>query len=113
MNEQNPAITPVESSVLSDYKNRSTGLIIFGILTLLLGGLCALFIPLMLFGQTMAAKAPNAPPPNTAMLLPGLAMYGGLAVALIWLGIGSIKARRWARALLLIFSWTWLIFASS
>ena len=113
MNEQNPAITPVEASVLSDYKNRSTGLIIFGILTLLLGGLCALFIPLMLFGQTMAAKAPNAPPPNTAMLLPGLAMYGGLAVALIWLGIGSIKARRWARALLLIFSWTWLIFASS
>jgi hypothetical protein len=30
-------------------------------------------------------------------------------VALIWLGIGSIKARRWARALLLIFSWSWLI----
>jgi hypothetical protein len=32
-----------------------------------------------------------------------------LAVALIWLGIGSIKARRWARALLLIFSWSWLV----
>ena len=30
-------------------------------------------------------------------------------MALIWLGIGSIKARRWARALLLIFSWSWLI----
>ena len=36
-------------------------------------------------------------------------MYGFLAVALIWLGIGSIKARRWARALLLIFSWSWLV----
>jgi hypothetical protein len=27
---------------------------------------------------------------------------------LVWLGIGSIQARRWARALLLIFSWSWL-----
>jgi hypothetical protein len=36
-------------------------------------------------------------------------MYGALAVTLIWLGIGSIKARRWARALLLIFSWSWLV----
>src|SRR5690348_5365557 len=36
-------------------------------------------------------------------------LYGGLAVALVWLGIGSMMARRWARALLLIFSWSWLI----
>jgi hypothetical protein len=41
-------------------------------------------------------------------MLPGMAVYGMLAVALIWLGIGSIQARRWARALLLIFSWSWL-----
>ena len=57
----------------------------------------------------MAAKAPDAPPMNSATLLPALAFYGMLAVTLIWLGIGSIKARRWARALLLIFSWSWLI----
>jgi hypothetical protein len=42
-------------------------------------------------------------------MLPGMAVYGLLAVALVWLGIGSLKARRWARALLLIFSWSWLI----
>jgi hypothetical protein len=42
-------------------------------------------------------------------MLPGMAVYGLLAVALIWLGIGSIQKRRWARALLLIFSWSWLI----
>ena len=36
-------------------------------------------------------------------------VYVPLAVALIWLGIGSIQKRRWARALLLIFSWSWLI----
>ena len=109
MNEQNPAVPPVEAAPSPDYKDRSTGLVIFGILTLLLGCLAGLFVPLMLFGQMMAAKAPDAPPMNHATMLPGMAVYGLLAVALIWLGIGSIKARRWARALLLIFSWSWLI----
>src|SRR5882757_285048 len=109
MNEQNPAAPPIESVPPPAYKDRSSGLVIFGILTLLLGCLAGLFVPLMLFGQMMAAKAPNAPPVNHATMLPGVAVYVLLAVALIWLGIGSIKARRWARALLLIFSWSWLI----
>jgi hypothetical protein len=43
------------------------------------------------------------------MILPALAIYGVLSATLIWLGIGSIQARRWARALLLIFSWSWLV----
>jgi hypothetical protein len=30
-------------------------------------------------------------------------------VVLVWLGIGSIMPRRWARALLLVFSWCWLV----
>ena len=107
MNESH--LPPIEATPSPDYKDRSTGLMVFGILTLLLGVLAGLFVPLMLFGQMMAAKAPDAPPVNHAALLPGIAIYGGLAVVLIWLGIGSIKARRWARALLLIFSWSWLI----
>src|ERR1700690_823737 len=109
MNEQNPAAPPVETAPLPDYKDRSTGLLVFGILTLLLGCLAGLFVLLMLFGQMMAAKAPNTPPVNHAAMLQGMAVYGLLAVALVWLGIGSILARRWARALLLIFSWSWLI----
>lgn len=109
MNEENSGILPIEAAALPAYKDRSTGLTIFGILTLLLGCLAGLFVPLMVFGQMMAAKAPNAPPANTAAILPAMSIYIILAVALIWLGIGSIKARRWARALLLIFSWSWLV----
>lgn len=37
-------------------------------------------------------------------------MYGAMAVAFVWLGTGSIMARRWARALLAVISWTLLIF---
>src|ERR1035437_546870 len=109
MNEPIPEITPVETTALPAYKDRSTGLLVFGILTLLLGCLAGLFVPLMLFGQMMAAKAPNAPPVNHPVLLPGMAISRLLAVALVWLGICSLKARRWARALLLIFSWSGLI----
>jgi hypothetical protein len=36
-------------------------------------------------------------------------MFGFMAVIFVWLGIGSIKARRWARALLLVFAWSWLL----
>jgi hypothetical protein len=109
MNDQYPAIPPIEAAPAPAYKDRSTGLMVFGILTLLLGCLAGLFVPLMLFAQIMAAKAPHAEQVNHATMLPAMAIYGGLAVMLIWLGIGSIKARRWARALLLIFSWSWLI----
>ena len=90
------------------YKNRSTGLVIFGLLTILLGCLSGLLVPLILFGQAMSAKTTDTPLPFST-ILPGILMYGILAVALVWLGIGSILARRWARALLLIFSWSWLI----
>jgi hypothetical protein len=89
------------------YQDRKTGLVIFGILTALMGGLCALLIPLMLLGQSMAPK--TGVEQNTMMILPAVVMYGGLAVVLIWLGIGSIMARRWARALMLIYSWSWLL----
>src|SRR4051812_38801345 len=90
------------------YEDRKTGLTIFGILTLLMGAVCALFIPLMLASLTMSANV-RGPAQDTRMILPALLMYGGLAVMFVWLGIGSIKARRWARALLLILAWCWLL----
>lgn len=90
------------------YKDRSTGLLIFGVFTMLLGCLMGLFALLMVAGQMVAAQT-NPPSANISMILPVVAMYGCLAVALIWLGIGSLQARRWARALLLVFSWSWLV----
>jgi hypothetical protein len=90
------------------YKDRRTALIFFGVLTIAMGSMMALFIPLMLFGATMAAKEPGSGD-MYRMMSPACVMYGTLAIALIWLGIGSATTRRWARALLLIFSWSWLI----
>jgi len=90
------------------YKDRRTGLIVLGILEILLGGLCVLLVPLLFFGQAMQARVTGAAP-QYRIILPAAATYGTLAATFIWLGIGSILARRWARALVLVLSWSWLM----
>jgi hypothetical protein len=108
MNQPDSGAAPVESFPSPmPFKDRTVGLVVFGILTILLGGMAALFVLVML-AQVVFARAITATP-SFSVMLPGISIYGFMAVALVWLGIGSIKARRWARALLLIFSWSWLI----
>ncbi|MFA6560839.1 MAG: hypothetical protein WCV00_02900 [Verrucomicrobiia bacterium] len=80
----------------------------FGVLEILIGCFCTLMIPLMLWGQAIQAQMTKAPP-DYSMLVPAALIYATLGVAFIWLGIGSILCRRWARALLLILSWSWLL----
>lgn len=88
------------------FKDRKVGLVVFGSLTAFLGLLAALFVPLMILASHLPAQ-PNAPArPNMS---PIAAIYAVLAIVLIWLGIGSIMARRWARALLAVWSWSWLV----
>ena len=107
MNEAMPLTAPIESPGAA-LKDRSTGLLVFGVLTVALGCLAGLFVLAMLAGQAMAARTTQVPA-NFAAILPAISIYASLAAALICLGIGSIQARRWARALLLIFSWSWLL----
>jgi len=89
----------------AQFQNRKAGLVFFGVLTLLGGCLFALFVPLIIFAVKMAEHTAN-PPPRDINVSVIAVMYGSLAIAHIWLGIGSIKARRWARALLAICSWS-------
>ena len=85
--------------VIRNTINRHTGLMIFGVLTIGLGCMAALGTFFIVIGQLLAASIPNGPPPMPfSAILPGICVYVILAVALIWLGIGSIRARRWARA---------------
>jgi len=90
-----------------EFKDRRAGLICFGVLEILLGALCVLFIPLMLFGQAMAAKTSGGET-QYRMILPAVAVYGVMAALFVALGTGSIRGRRWARALSLILAWSWL-----
>jgi hypothetical protein len=107
MNEQSPIATLIEPAA-TPYKDRSVGLTVFGILTILMGCLVALMMFFMMIAMVAATRTQNAPHPIPT-IWPVMFVYGPLAVSLVWLGIGSIMARRWARALLLIFSWSWLV----
>lgn len=98
----------IEPPVPIEFKDRRTGLIIFGILTTFMGAVCALFVPLMLLGQAMSARTTGVSQ-DFRSLIPGMLMFASLAITFIWLGIGSMMARRWARALLLVISWSWLV----
>jgi hypothetical protein len=94
----------------ASYRDRSVGLVLFGVVEILIGVFWALMIPLALISAaaTRALGGPGASP-ELRGVVPGLAIYGLIAVAFVVLGIGSIRARRWARALTLVLSWLWLV----
>jgi hypothetical protein len=97
--------TPLSS--VAPLKDRSVGLILFGILEVLIGGFWALMVPMIFLSATM--PQPDGATYGLRMMIPAAAIYLLLAVGFVWIGIGSILARRWARALMLVISWLWLI----
>ena len=80
---------------------------LLGILQMMIGGFCGLMAPMSVVGVLVTARAGAAagPPVDPKAMIPGLGMYVAAAVVLIWLGIGSIQARRWAWSLTVVFSW--------
>ena len=93
-----------------EYRDRKIGLVVFGILEIIMGAFCALMIPLILLSM-FASNALNNDPAssmNSGAMIAGLLMYVFVAICFVWMGIGSILARRWARALVLVTSWIWL-----
>src|SRR5208282_5179824 len=88
------------------YKDRSTGLLVFGIVEICLGGLAVLAALFTLLSTVLVSRAAA---PRLAVAAPVILLYILLGVVFVTLGAGSIGARRWARALTLIVSWIWLI----
>jgi hypothetical protein len=107
---ENPFVSPdhVDPPAVLEFKDRTVGLIVFGVIQLLFAALCAMAVPLM-FVTLVMSRQPGGPPVNSITIIPATIMYAALAVLLGLLGGGSILGRRWARALTLIFSWLWLI----
>jgi hypothetical protein len=95
----------------SAYPDRSTRLMLLGIFQVLLGCLCGLMAVMMVALSLVGPmdRAPQGQPMNSQMMVPAMVFYFPLAVAFIWLGIGLIRARRWAWTLSVVLSWMWLI----
>lgn len=101
----NPPVTPPEAPSPT-FKNRRTGLQIFGVVQLLLGVLCLFLAVLIGIVSRFQPHAPGAPNSLT-FVLPAVLAYCVFAIKFVWLGIGSILCRRWARAMTLVLSWLW------
>ena len=89
------------------YRDRRTGLVLFGVLEILIGVLCLLLAGFMVLGQIMMSHTTGTPL-SLRLVLPSVLSYIIFAVGFVWLGIGSTQCRRWARALVLIVAWLWL-----
>jgi len=102
-----PTIPPLEPVV---YPDRSTGLTVFGIILILVGLFSAFLVPLSLLGVFLARKTGGVMPAGSYVM--NISIYALSAVALVTLGVGSIRARRWGRNLALIASWLWLVYGA-
>lgn len=98
-----PLPVPSPSASTPAFKDARSGLVVFGIFAIIIGGLAALMVPFSLVGQLMVAKQ-KGHDLDWALLAPAMLTMLFGAIGFIWLGIGSIRARRWARALLLCLS---------
>lgn len=101
------------------FKDRRTSLKVVGVLLLVFGGLCGCFAAMTPIGmlattylaqQTPPGSLPRASPerPDLHTMVLAAATYLLMAAAFIWLGIGAVRIRRWARPVMLVVGWTWL-----
>jgi hypothetical protein len=93
------------------YRDRSGLLTFFGVVEILIGGLCALLgalgaLVLSMAGRIGVSPGPTAPP---RLLWLNLLVYAAAAAFMITMGIGTLRAKRWARVLMLITSWPMLL----
>lgn len=89
-------------------KDRTTGLVVFGILEILLGIFC--FASAMLLMIVVSANGLCGTKPVHYWMSMGFLFY--LTGWFITMGMGSIKAKRWARALLLVGAWASVFFGT-
>ncbi len=91
------------------FRDRKGWLVFFGVVEILMGLVCLLMLGVMLL---VVVFTPNGATGTAAIPMKGLFnalfMYGFMAAFFITMGVGSILARRWARAIMLMMSALWL-----
>lgn len=90
------------------YRDRGTLLAIFGVVQIIMGLFAALMIPFIALSAFLTRMVPGASM-RPGQYVSGVASYAFIAAGLLTLGIGSVRMRRWARALTLVVSWYWLV----
>jgi hypothetical protein len=112
-----PAGGPVPPVVRAAASGSEGLLIVAGIAELVLSAFAALFglanLATLLFADRLALGRPRPAllgetPLGSYLTLAVVGEYLGAAIFFLAVGIGTLRARRWARALMLVASWLWL-----
>jgi hypothetical protein len=85
------------------FRNQSFGLFVFGVLQIVMGCFCG-FTAVALYAGYVPVEGAYG-----AINHPSVVFYCLSAILLMWLGAGSIFARRWAWTLTVILAWLWLM----
>ncbi len=91
------------------HRDRRTRLLVLGALLVLLGCGAVLVGGFTLLSVLAISRLGTASHLRPAQMIPSLLVYPAAGAVLITLGIGSIRCRRWARPLVLVLAWTWLV----
>jgi hypothetical protein len=95
------------------FKDRKARLVVLGVFQIIVGTLFAV-AALLMIGMAMEQRVfPGygiVRRVSVDRVIPGIALSSLWAVWFIWMGIGSVRARRWARALILVSSWLCLAY---
>lgn len=89
-------------------RDRSVLLAVAGSVEILTGALCAAMAVLSWLALGLSAPLAGGAP-SLRTTLPVVLLYGMLALAFVVLGVGSLRARRWACALMQAVSRVWLL----
>jgi hypothetical protein len=107
MTAEPQAPPPIAATV----ESRRGLLALFGLIEILVGAACFGLLCVMSVMWMFASRLPSQQQPllETSNLVLSVMLYAGAAAFFVVMGIGTIYARRWARAIMLIVSWPWLL----
>ncbi|HSS49262.1 MAG TPA: hypothetical protein VLX28_09965 [Thermoanaerobaculia bacterium] len=93
------------------YQDRSTGLILVGILEIVLGLLCLVLLAFMGIAAVSIGRMPagQAAAMNSRLMVVYCGFYLLIALFFGLTGVGTLRGRRWARTIMLVVSWSWLL----
>lgn len=109
--EPPPAPGPPPNPFIAAAQSRRGLLALFGLIEILIGAACFGLLCVMSILWIFASRLPpeQAPMPGASNLVLSALLYACSAAFFVVMGVGTIYARRWARAIMLIVSWPWLL----
>ena len=105
----NSGLATVNIDIPCPHKDRSIPLVFFGSGLLLLGAFCGCLAIATPVGMVLGLPGAQTSFVEVSQVVMAFILYVALMVVFSVLGIGSIRARRWVRSIMMSIGWIWLL----